>query len=82
MANLNRRRQEVIDSIAQDLSGAEDSRVSRMVRRYCQKNGIDATERDINDMAYEAVRRRLVAKIKKLQNQVTQLKQRVDSFHP
>jgi hypothetical protein len=73
---FERRRDEVIEFVSARLINATDSRASEMVRRYCSTYDIPATEQDISDMATEAVRRRMVAKIKDLSDTVAVLSDR------
>ena len=79
---LGRNRQKIINRAAQLLENANDSRVADMIARYCRKRDIPATDRDIQDMASEAIRRRMVAKIKQLQSQLIALNDKVNNFHP
>ena len=48
-----------------------------MVRRYCQKHNIPASSFQIMDMASEAIRRRLVEKVKLLDDRVVILNDRL-----
>lgn len=66
MISLRRRRNEIIEHAAAYLKGANDSKLTDLIRDYCRNHGIPATRTDIQDMANEAIRRRLVEKIKEL----------------
>ena len=82
-ANLfERNRQKIINTASARLDGASDSRAFEMIARYCRKRGIPATDAALHDAAREAVRRKLVAKIKQLQSQLIALNEKVNSFHP
>ena len=86
---FERRRDEVIAHIAERIGDTTDSRLRREVGEYCVANGIPATSRDIDDIVSEALRRKLIEKIKDLDARIDQartaflaLKAKVDSYHP
>ena len=79
---FERRREEVITFVSNKLVGATDSRATAMTRRYCKTYNIPANSMQMVDMANEAIRRRMVAKIKALNDQLIQLNNKVNSFHP
>jgi len=86
---FERNRSRIIDHIAARIGLLTDARAIKWLRAYCRLTGIPATESDLNEMAQEAVRRRLMDEIRQLkENQVTMrdaflaLKAKVDQYHP
>ena len=79
---FERNREVMITFISNRLVGATDSAALEMVRRYCQTFNIPATSTQMADVASESIRRRMVAKIKTLNEQLTSLNNKVNSFHP
>ena len=82
-------RETIIEHLSLGLKDATDSRATELVVKYCRKNSIDATDRDISDMVSEAIRRRMVIRIKDLRSdlqelrlQVIALNQKVNNLHP
>jgi predicted nucleic acid-binding Zn-ribbon protein len=71
------RREEVVTFIKNKITLADDSRATDMTRRYCLTNEIPATEQQINDIAHEANRRRMVGNIQILDARIVILRDRV-----
>ena len=71
------RREEVIEFIKSKITLADDSRATDMTRRYCLTHEIPATEQQINDIAHEANRRRMVGNIEILNERIVILRDRV-----
>jgi hypothetical protein len=59
-------REYIITQAALRIKDADDSRLADEIREFCQKRGIPATENQINDMASEALRRRIIDKFKEM----------------
>ena len=74
---FERYRRQIIEVVSETLKDASDSRANRMVRKICQHYGVPATERDIQDAATEAVRRRLISKARELADSVILLHETV-----
>ena len=72
-----RQRKKIIKVVSAELVGADDSRTVEAVRHYCRLHDVPATESQINSMANEAIRRRMVQKIKLLEDRVVILHERV-----
>ena len=70
---FERNRKQLIAYISARLDGASDARAIKMVRRYCKLAGIPATNTQINEIANEALRRRMIEKIQTLDSQLHQL---------
>jgi hypothetical protein len=70
------RREEVVTFIKNKITLAEDSRATDMTRRYCLTHEIPATEQQINDIAHEANRRRMVGNIQILDARIVILRDR------
>ena len=74
MARLfDRNRQTIIEVVSSRLKDADDSRAIALVRKICRWYEVPATERDIQDAATEAVRRRLIARARELADNVVLL---------
>ena len=91
-----RNRDKIIKVVSAELVAADDSRTVESVRRYCRIYSVPATEIQVNGMANEAIRRRMVSKIKlnadridllndrvtTLEEQIIALNAKVNSYHP
>ena len=78
MARLfERNRQTIIDAVSARLIDADDSRAAALVQKICRWYEVPATERDIQDAATEAVRRRLIAKARQLSDNIVLLHETV-----
>ena len=71
------RREEVVTFIKNKITLADDSRATDMTRLYCLTHEIPATEQQINDIAVEANRRRMVGNIQILDARIVILRDRV-----
>ena len=86
---FERHRNQIIDAVADWMKDADDARAVSQTRYLCRKHEVPATAQQIGDMATEAIRRRMIDKIKQLddrvvilRDQLIALNDKVNGFHP
>jgi len=84
-----RRRDELVRYVADHIDNAQDTRLRRLIMAYCVDNDMPVLPIDIDDVISEAIRRKLIEKIKDLNDKLDQartaflaLKSKVYSYHP
>ena len=81
MRKFERNRQAIIRIVSGKLEGVDDSRPTDMVRTLLKRYKIPATNQDIENIVNEAIRRRMVERIKTTRDQLIALNNKVNQLH-